>query len=367
MKNERNKKFILVLSGGFGNGGFQAGALKYIEEHGLKIEGKSHQPKEFDAIFSISVGGYNGIMTAMGKQKELIELWKEIAGNPNLVYESEYLSAERSEIKIDYESLIKHLTSDLNFIQKIRMVGKRGRKKALNNIAQKLSELKGLASFTPLSDRIKTLVSLKEIKSTSFNLGLVSLTDGQYYRLSHKDFENDQDFRKAILGMGSIPVAFPPVPEIKTKQYSILNSVDGALRNRTPLGDAVNHINSQDDDCEYHFVIISCHTGKQKVMTEQPNVLSAAFRSLYDITLNEILLNDTNAFLKINSLVKQAKQKGVHLVSKSGKIYKDFKVKVVRPIRELGASHDFSKEKILDTISQGYQIAKSVDLSSNWK
>src|SRR5690606_19403633 len=156
---------------------------------------------------------------------------------------------------------------------------------------------------------------------------------------------------------------FPPVGEISTKEYTISSAVDGAIRNVTPLGDAVKYVTEKDGDFDYHFVVISCHTGKEEVMTQPTNIFNIAMRSMYEIAMNEILYNDINTFLRTNSLVKQAKEKGLELIGKGGRVLKDFKIKVINPQRELGASHDFSRRKVLDTISHGYEVARIADRS----
>lgn len=366
-KHSRKKKFILVLSGGFANGGFQAGALKYIHKQGLTIKGKKHFPNHFDAIFTISAGGYNGVMTAMGKHDELYDLWHNIGGKPSEVYKSEFLEIDGEKIKIDTEAITAYLTEDLNFFQKAGMVFPSGRKKAMKKIGKKLKSFLAMADPSPLVEKLRRLVSLKDIKSDAFHAGFVSLTDGVYYNPSHKAFESDTQLRNAVLATGTIPVMFPPVDEIVTKEYTITNAVDGAIRNVTPLGDAVKYINAQQADYDYHFVVISCHTGKEEVMTKRPNVLSIAARSMYEIAMNEILQNDIDCFVQINSLVKQAKAKGVELIGKSGRALKHFKVKIIKPQRELGASHDFSRKKVLDTLSHGYTVAQSVDQNLSWE
>ena len=95
-------------------------------------------------------------------------------------------------------------------------------------------------------------------------------------------------------------------------------------------------------------------------MQKKPNLFTIAERSIYDITLNEVQNTDLNEFLRINKLVKQAKQKGVELFSKSGRKLKFFKIKIIKPTRKLKGGLDFSRTAIMDSFAHGYDVAKNI-------
>jgi NTE family protein len=210
------------------------------------------------------------------------------------------------------------------------------------------------------------LVQLTDVKSTVFQPGFVSLTDGNYYTAKHTEFKSNEDFQKAVLASSTMPLIWSPVAEIATDQFTVTNAVDGGLRNVNPLGDAVKYVTESDDPDEYHFLIVSTRTVSVSAMHDQPNVLNIIGRSIYDIALNEIGDTDTSEFLRINRLVKQVQRRNFELVSESGRKLRAFKVKIIEPLRELGGALNFSRPAVMDSFLHGYLAAQSVVNSPNW-
>ena len=70
-----NKKVALVLSGGGAKGAFQFMAEKYARE----VKGY-----RWDIIAGVSVGALNGTMLAMGKYKQLEDIWLILLGKNQL-------------------------------------------------------------------------------------------------------------------------------------------------------------------------------------------------------------------------------------------------------------------------------------------
>lgn len=363
---KREKKLIVILSGGGAKSSFQAGVWSYIQKHGINFSGTNTKVDVPSAVFGVSGGGLNGAMIAMGKHQELFDMWDQIAGNPSEVYNSDFVKQVGNKVEFDTKKIIKHLFSDLNVLQKAGLIFKRSRKRSLNKVANKLKKIDALADYTPLIKKIRQLISIEEVKSDVFKAGFVSLTDGNYYAPSHFEYKSDTDFQNGVMASADIPVFWSPVEQISTQSFTTTKLVDGGVRNVTPFGDAVKYINNSPDE-DYHFLVISTHTGKVEKMVENPHLLSIAKRSLNGVLSSEMHENDLNEFLRVNTLVKQAKSKGIELNGKNGQKLKSFKFKMIRPERELGFGLDFSRTSVLDSFSQGFQQAKKAFQSPEWE
>jgi hypothetical protein len=64
--------------------------------------------------------------------------------------------------------------------------------------------------------------------------------------------------------------------------------------------------------------------------------------------------------------VKQAKQNGVDLFDENGQKLRDFKVKIIRPARELSFALNFSRSAIMDSFTHGFMEAEKVLNNPNW-
>ena len=361
------KKLIVILTGGGARGAFQAGAWQRILKDGINFGNGQERPGIPHAVFGVSAGALNGAMIAMGKNKELIDLWNRIAGRPQEIFVSDFLKTENNKTSLDTERLGKYLLSDISAFQKVGLLFKGTRKEVLRKMAEKLKSLTSLADNSPLFDKIRLFVQLKEIKSEVFQPGFVSLTDGNYYSAKHTDFRDNSEFQKAVLASSTMPLIWSPVGTVSTSQFETSNLIDGGIRNVNPLGDAVRYVLNQSDSDEYYFLIISTRTGIVPVMKEEPNILNVIQRSIYDISFSEIGDTDTSEFLRINRLVKQAESKNVELFSESGRKLRAFNVKIVQPIRELSGVLDFSRTKVMDSFLHGYLCAQSVVNNPSWE
>lgn len=360
------KKLVVILTGGGARGAFQVGAWQRILKDGINFGNGQEKPGIPHAVFGVSAGSLNGAMIAMGKNKELMELWNHIAGRPEEIFVSDFLKTENNKTTLDTERLGKFLLSDISAFQKVGLLFKGSRQKVLQKIMDKLKTLNSIADNTPLFEKVQLLVQLKDIKSEVFQAGFVSLTDGNYYSAKHSEFRDNAEFQKAVLASSTMPLIWSPVDRISTTQFETSNLIDGGLRNINPLGDAVRYVLNQSDSDEYHFLIISTRTGLIPTMKEKPNILNVIQRSIYDIALSEIGDTDSSEFLRINRLVKQAEAHNVELLSENGRKLRRFKVKIIEPIRELSGALDFSRSMVMDSYLHGYLCAQSVVNSPHW-
>lgn len=306
-----SRKIALVLSGGGAKGAFQFGAIKYIEEQ-IKREFPNF---DYSIIAGVSVGALNGVMLAMGEYRGLKEIWEDISNDQ--VYKG----------GINWLAILKVLF---------------GAKSVLSN--------------KPLQNKLCQHVTLKDIKSDyDLRVGAVSLVSGEYKVFKPLYFDNDKDFRNAILASTAIPVIWEPVKEIRVKgNLHFKEAVDGGIRNVSPLGDVI-------DDNPSEVIIINCSSPGLQLKSDTAaakNIFRIAKRALTEITIDEIFNSDIHEFLTINYLVEQAEKQNCTLKKRDGSAYKAFKTILIQPNRDLGDTLDFSKNVIKFRIDEGYNAAE---------
>jgi len=373
------KKHALVLSGGGFKGAYQLGALRYIREHWAQITGLQ-EPMRFDIVAGVSVGALNGVLVASGEFDALEQIWKDVRENGGReIYRSDYINND-GKIQLSFRQLKSDLVPGFRIGAGLiaRAVWNSVRHAFSSRVPGFLLTLlqaaeqdfdvnfrnfRALATNEPLEEKLRRFADLRKIPaSTLYLCGLVSLSDGLYYALSHRDFNDNEDFIQAILASTAMPVIWPPARVIRVQHppRSIADGVDGGIRNTSPLGDVVQHINRDPDDCEYEVIIINCNSGYISPQPAERNIADIALRTLTEITLAEIFNNDVQEFLKINELVGQAAAGKVQLQFK-GTPLRQFRYKLVQPHKnELGDTLD-SRRDMLDMREQlGYTQAAQV-------
>lgn len=214
------------------------------------------------------------------------------------------------------------------------------------------------------------MVNIQDIKNTVLQVGSVSLDSGQYQSIKHTDvLDNNDVFIQAILASTSMPVIWPPVKSITAFGREHTNLVDGGIRNVSPLGDIIDNIHAaNNEDTDYHVVIINNHEGMVAPLKEgELNFLNIAKRSLVDISLNEIFVNDIREFMRVNRLVHQVEEakkrreipEAFELRSRnSQQVFKKFYYKEIKPEIPIGTTLDFGADIIKTRIEHGYEMAK---------
>ncbi|MCG8329765.1 MAG: patatin-like phospholipase family protein [Chitinophagales bacterium] len=371
------KKLFLVLSGGGAKGAFQVGALKYIFENGLHLDDEyiPGDQVRFDYIAGISAGSLNALMVAMGEFDQLFELWtKTVAGKPKEIWTSDFVTPD---LRINKAGIIKRLLPKINLGRMLGLIF--SKEKALNKLVNaftsSFSEIKALASNAPLKEKLDRLADLRKIKDTILRVGYVSLETGKYHSFRHTEFNgNNEEFKKAILASTAMPIIWPPVDSIEVHKNGEIHKhlVDGGLRNISPLGDIIKDINGDiDSNTEYYVIIINNQNEHiTKSDEEKSNILNIALRSLMDITLNEIFINDIKEFTRINHIIHQMDDykstyhlpASLNFKTPKGRPLRKFHHHIIQPSKnmEIGNTLDFSKEKIEERIAFGFQKAKEV-------
>ena len=197
----------------------------------------------------------------------------------------------------------------------------------------------GLYDGTPLRDFIRRHAAGRPFKVPA-HVGRVSLVTGEYELVP----SNAKDFLDAVWQSATMPVVWEPIGPGAI--------VDGGLRNVTPLGDALEFGPTE-------IVVIACSAPKLEPVKPPANLLDVVRRSLVDITMDEILLNDVEVFLRINDIVRQAYDEGVTLRRPDGVPYRYCRITVIEPEHPLGDSLDFSPELIRMRMRHGEEVARA--------
>ena len=374
----KKKKYVLVLSGGGFKGAFQLGALNYLAENWSKIN--PEEPKmKFDLIAGVSVGSLNGAMVAMDKMEELNKLWKDVAENGvKEIYTSDFINTDSQsddiEFDLDINKLAERLIPDvkLNFWTLLKLATNRKKllKKAGASLKENLPKFKSIADNTPLRKKLEQLFDKDSIKDTQFYCGFVSLDKGEYYAVSHEDFTTNDDFINGVIASTAMPIIWKPVPSISFLNEQVYASVDGGIKNVSPLGDVISVISKENDpDTEYVIFVINtscCHMEEQR--HEESNIAQIAVRSLVDIAINEIFNNDLRQFVQVNDILQQLKERNIDVPiydfdylkrERSDRKLQSFNAIIIHPgPRVLGDTLAASKSIIERRMKHGEQRAK---------
>ncbi|MFL5357504.1 patatin-like phospholipase family protein [Archangium sp.] len=198
----------------------------------------------------------------------------------------------------------------------------------------------GFYDDTPLRKLIQQHASGRPFRVPA-HVGRVSLVSGEYELIP----SDAPDFLDAVWHSATMPVIWEAIGD---KAY-----VDGGLRNVTPLGDALNFKPTE-------IVVIPCSSAGIDTAKPPATILDAAKRSLTDITINEILRNDVDEFVRLNDLVRQAHDAGVTLKKPDGMPYLYCPITIIEPTKAMGDTLDFSPETIRLRMRHGEEVARSV-------
>jgi len=257
---------------------------------------------EWERVFGVSVGALNGALLAQQAYRELSDIW---------------LNLREGDV---YRKLPWPLVA-------LRV-----------GLFRKL----GLYDNTPMRELIQRHVAGRPFRVPA-HVGRVSLVSGNYELVP----SDSKDFLDAIWQSATLPILWEPVGAAAL--------VDGGLRNATPLGDALEFGPTE-------IVVIVCSPSKIRRVHPPANLLEVATRSLADITLNEILLNDVESFVRINDIVRQAYEAGLTVRRPDGVPYRYCRITVIEPDRSMGDMLDFSPEVIRMRLRHGEEVARATTL-----
>lgn len=366
----KRTKTALVLSGGGFKGAFQIGALDYLRE------AKLVDPElRFDVIAGISAGALNGAFIASQQYELLKTIWQRIEEEgSSVIYNSEFLN-EAGEPQLSYEALKARFFPDyqlkISLGQGLRLLlSPKQRNRFIEQqvarvgqeAAARLRDFQAIASNQPLADLLRQHLNRAQIPAdVVFTSGFVSLVDGQYYHPKQTDYASNEDFIQGVLASTTVPVVWPPLDGVNLRdpQPPIRQLIDGGLKNSSPLGDVIKLMDDEREDVEYRILVINSSSGKLTVERKEFNIIEIALRSLTEITLAEIFENDIREFVRVNDLVRQAREQGVVLRDQRGRPLRQFSYKIIQPQEEeLGEVFDATPEVLRRRYALGRQRAE---------
>ena len=376
-----NTRYALVLSGGGFKGAFQVGALEHLMQ-----QAPTDHPLHFDLIAGISAGSINGALLAANRFEELKNYWQELRDHPEIIYTSEFISAD-GKFNVSIDGLKKLLLDGFTAPKVLPLIFKFifQRKKLFAELLREVGATLGrnyamissIADAQPLIDRLTREVTLQRIREndTHFISGCCSLLDGEYYGLNNTQFEEDDAFIQAIFASADMPIIWTPVKELSYRNdnetTTIRSLVDGGLRNSSPIGDVLATMEQIDPHAEWKIIIINNNSGKfvnDDKENESPTLGYIARRSLMEITLAEIFTNDVATFETINQLVEVAGNGEVTLPRAGGdRVYRSYPYLLIQPQgEELGELLDARAATIDQRIALGKQRAQEALTSSTF-
>ncbi|ARK08893.1 patatin-like phospholipase family protein [Fibrella sp. ES10-3-2-2] len=343
-------KNALVLSGGGFKGAFQVGALRELRRRGIT----------FDYVTGISTGALQGLLVAMDAYDELGRLWQRVADEgPGVIYTSDLLEQNGGVASISFKKVYQLLAPKLSVKLIWQLLSEKGRKAQLAELVGRVNAIEAFADNSPLLALLEELIDTRPIV-IPFQCGAVSLHDGSYYCRGDEDFSQAGEFARFVKASASMPMVWPSTDVISRQGGTLLDLVDGGVRNISPLGDAISYINAQDESDSWRIILINCESGHLgKAEPDKWSLLHTAERSL-DILLSEVFQGDIDQFLTMNRLALQAHQQGVTLRLNNGRPLRYFESLIIEPSLPVGGTLDASSKSIYARIEHGEERALEI-------
>jgi NTE family protein len=189
----------------------------------------------------------------------------------------------------------------------------------------------------PLQTLVRTRLDVARVAASGKKLrvGAVDLASGEY-QVFGEDYRHLQE---AVLASSAFPAMLLPV-WLEGSRWT-----DGGVRTVTPIQTAVDLGATEID-------VVLCACGEQAAtIPPNPNALWVAERSI-DIMGDQIVADDFQAAAKVNKLVMA----GMQMPWWDG-VKRQIPLRLVRPMKSLGASLDFSPAKLRAMMEKGYEDA----------
>ena len=363
----------MVLGGGGFRGAFQAGALKVLRENWEKID-PDNPALNFHIVSGVSVGSLNGLLVAQNRFDELLSLWDRI-GKKGVgeIYTSDFIDtnfdqgSDNPQLKfsIDWDTIKKYFPKTTrNLILKAIFA----RRSIFNSFEKEFQNFRAIADNSPLHEKLKQYARKENMPHCRYKCGYVSLNSGSFFAVNACDFLTNDDFAKGVLASTTMPMVWPPVPEIRGNHFLHEQCVDGGIRNVSPLKDVIEDIKNDPSPDEYTIIIINCSSGE--INPENfagKNIAQIALRALSDIAITEIFNNDIREFISKNFIVRQVLDKHPNEIiydydfekKQPGKPLKYFKAIVIQPDADLlGDPLTANERQIRARIEHGMYKAK---------
>jgi predicted acylesterase/phospholipase RssA len=241
------KKRALIISGGGARGLFAVQILKRMRDDSVDMS-------EFNIISGVSVGSIIGAMIAQDGLNTVIDFFPLLKNSA--VYKG----------KFGLLSIVKNRILGKNYIMDVE----------------------------PLHELLSRYISLNKAQSSgkTFLLGFVEMNSGKYETLSQFDFDNNEDYIRAIMASCSQPVIWKP-QTFKTKDGRVFQSgSDGGIITVSPIGAALK----QNPDS---VLIINCSPVEALPQTDLSKMEQMLLRTL-DLAIGESFAKDMRVFQRQN-------------------------------------------------------------------
>ncbi|NIP44209.1 MAG: hypothetical protein GWN61_22445 [candidate division Zixibacteria bacterium] len=292
----------VVFSGGGAAGCFQVGAIKAMEEMGIRP----------DMVAGVSTGNLQAAMVAQGKIDKLYQIWSRIK-------ESDIYIRRYSIWQLGW----KYLWSKLKLTR---------------------FNIEAIYDFKPLYNLIRKNVAEDDFK-IPFRCGVTCFEDSLYYTIhaGDKDRSAHEHLHEFVFASASMPIYAPSV-KIAGRHY-----YDGGLRNQTPLREAVEY------GCD-EIIMLLCSPLTLDRRTFRPHIEDIAERTL-EIILNEGANEDLGYMKFINELVDQDCLEPR---------YRNIKFTVIAPKEQVVDTLDFDRKKLERGLQIGYDRAMDIIKNSDY-
>ena len=241
------KKRALIISGGGARGLFAVQILKRMRDDKVDMS-------EFTIISGVSVGSIIGAMMAQDELNTVIDFFPLLRNSQ--IYKG----------KFGLMSIVKNRILGKNYIMDVE----------------------------PLHDLLIRHINLTKAQwsGRTFLLGFVDMNSGKYETLSQFDFDNNEDYIRAIMASCSQPVIWKP-QSFKTKDGRVFqNGSDGGIITVSPIGAALK----RNPDS---VVIINCSPVDALPITELSKMEQMLLRTL-DLAIGESFAKDMREFQRQN-------------------------------------------------------------------
>ncbi len=241
------KKRALIISGGGARGLFAVQILKRMREDNVDMS-------EFKIISGVSVGSIIGAKFAQDELDIVIDFFPLLRNSQ--IYKG----------KFGLLSIVKNRIFGKNYIMDVE----------------------------PLHELLSQHINLKKAQSSgrTFLMGFVDMNSGKYETLSQFDFDNNEDYIRAIMASCSQPVIWKP-QSFRTKDGRVFqNGSDGGIITVSPIGAALKH--NPDS-----VVIINCSPVEALPQTDLSKMEQVLLRTL-ELAVGESFAKDMREFLRQN-------------------------------------------------------------------
>lgn len=192
---------------------------------------------------------------------------------------------------------------------------------------------------SPLQTLVRTRLDVARVAASGKKLrvGAVDLESGEY-RLFGEDYQHIQE---AVLASSAFPAMLLPV-WLEASRWT-----DGGVRTVTPIQAAID-LGATEIDC------VLCAAKEQGVkLPKAPNALWVAERSI-DLMGDQIVADDFQVACRVNEVLKHNLKLPWWSSEK-----RQIAMRLVRPQYSVGASLDFSPDKIRGMMAKGYEDAQN--------